>query len=323
MITGLPAYWLSDTCLPGWPSAVSVNPAAAGWFSGAAEPLVATLTTITAAANSATTAEITLCRPISWAARATGCRAAPGPFIVWHSLARGPSPAPAGRCRRRNRRRRRRMPAPTVPALTVPALTAPTVPAPTGMPASVPKPVPRPALPAGRAGSRGRRGQRQLELAALAKLAVDGDVAAVRVGDRADQGQPEAGSPRLPVVAGAGIAVVNLSGAEPVEDERYLVLRYAAAGVRDDDPGRRPRVAPDHGQLDDVIAPGMPDRVLDQRVERQTEPFPVGAHRDGVQLPDPQVPVDGGPPAPDMLGDQLVKRHVNRGAGTRDRRRRR
>jgi len=51
----------------------------------------------------------------------------------------------------------------------------------------------------------------------------------------------------------------------------------------------------------------MPDGVLDKRVERQAEPFPVGAYRDGVELPDPQVLADGGSPAAHVVGDQLVK----------------
>ena len=54
----------------------------------------------------------------------------------------------------------------------------------------------------------------------------------------------------------------------------------------------------------------MPDGVLEQRVEREVKPFPVGAHGDGVKVPDPQPLRDGGPPAADQAGDHLVKLHV-------------
>jgi hypothetical protein len=62
MMTGLPWYWLSETGRPGWSREDSENPWAAGYWRGAAV-VVARLTAITAAANSTTTAEITLCLP--------------------------------------------------------------------------------------------------------------------------------------------------------------------------------------------------------------------------------------------------------------------
>ena len=132
---------------------------------------------------------------------------------------------------------------------------------------------------------------------------------------RAYQGEAQAGSLRPSVVirivpvAGVGL---NLGGTESVEDQRHLVRRYAAAAVGDDDPCRGPGVAPDDRQLDDIVPVGMPDRVLDQRVKCQAKPFPVGAHRDGVQLPDPHLPGDGGPPAADMIRDQPVELNVLR-----------
>src|SRR5690242_15624227 len=54
----------------------------------------------------------------------------------------------------------------------------------------------------------------------------------------------------------------------------------------------------------------MPGGVLDKRVERQAEPFPVGAYGDGVEPPGRQALADGGAPAADMVGDQLVKLNV-------------
>ena len=51
----------------------------------------------------------------------------------------------------------------------------------------------------------------------------------------------------------------------------------------------------------------MPDGVLDQRVEREREPFPVGLCRHAVQPAGPPAPVGRRPPAPDQLRDQLVK----------------
>jgi len=72
-MTGWPAYWLSETCLPGSPRAASVNAGAARLL--AAPPLpVVTLTAITMAVNTTATVEITLCRPVS----RTVHRAAPG-----------------------------------------------------------------------------------------------------------------------------------------------------------------------------------------------------------------------------------------------------
>ena len=96
-------------------------------------------------------------------------------------------------------------------------------------------------------------------------------------GHRAHQGESQAGPPGLPV----------LTGAEPVEDERHLVRRDAAAGIGDDDPGWHPWVVPDDRQLYDIVAAGMPDGVLEQRVERQAEPLPVGGHGHLVEPGDP------------------------------------
>jgi hypothetical protein len=117
----------------------------------------------------------------------------------------------------------------------------------------------------------------------------------VGAGDRADQGKPEA---RAAVV----------TGAEPVEDEVQPVRRDAGAAVGDHDPGRPAGPAFDDRQLYDIAPGGMPDGVLAERVERQAEPFPVGAHPDLVQQPDPPGPLGGRAPAADQVHAHLVQR---------------
>ena len=51
----------------------------------------------------------------------------------------------------------------------------------------------------------------------------------------------------------------------------------------------------------------MPDRVLEQCVERQAEPLPVRLHGHLVELPNSPAPLGGRPPAADELADQVVE----------------
>jgi hypothetical protein len=57
----------------------------------------------------------------------------------------------------------------------------------------------------------------------------------------------------------------------------------AAAGVADRDPDQA--VPAGDGQLDEVAVARMPDRVLQQRVHGEAEPFGVGQHCRGVEPP--------------------------------------
>jgi hypothetical protein len=66
----------------------------------------------------------------------------------------------------------------------------------------------------------------------------------------------------------------------------------------------------------------MADGVLDQRVEREREPFPVRANGDAVERAGAPAPVGRGPPAQQQLRDQLVEidrlRVQERGVGGGD-----
>jgi hypothetical protein len=87
---------------------------------------------------------------------------------------------------------------------------------------------------------------------------------AVRVGDRAHQGEAEPGPP-----AAVGVG----TGTEPVEDVGELARLDAAAGVADRDPDRS--VPAGNGQLDEVAVTRVPDRVLQQRVHGEAASSPV------------------------------------------------
>ena len=142
----------------------------------------------------------------------------------------------------------------------------------------------------------GLGGEQQLELAALTGGALRQDVTAVRPGDGAHQRQPEAGAPGRAAVAAA----------EPVEDVPQQVGRDALAGVCDDQANRQPVSHRHYGQLDDVPAGGVPDRVLQQGVDGQAEPLPVGLHGDLVQPAELPAAIGGGPPpAQDLHGEAV------------------
>jgi hypothetical protein len=73
-----------------------------------------------------------------------------------------------------------------------------------------------------------------------------------------------------------------VAGPEPVEDEVQAVGRNAAAAVGDDDPGGHTGPALDDRQLYDIAVAGIADGVLEERVEREAEPFPVRLHGHSV-----------------------------------------
>ena len=142
------------------------------------------------------------------------------------------------------------------------------------------------------------RGQQQLELAAPAWAAADENLSAVRSRHRAHQRQPQPGSPGMAAVAAA----------EPVENMPKLLVGDALPSVEDDHPHREAGPGRLDRQLYDIAIAGVPYGVLEQRVDRQPEPFPVRLCGGLVQPAELPAAIGGRPPPAQDLHGEAVER---------------